>query len=151
MILDLSSGRRNIWHNKEAKGVVYLDIREGVKPDCVADSTQLPFADSQFSLIVFDPPHTTFGPNSQMAQRYGSFKAHEIRAIVSATAAEAARVATGDALMSFKWSNHGHCSFEKILGLMASWWEPLFGHTVSIRTKHASTTQWIVLRRNHNL
>lgn len=147
-ILDLSAGGRNIWFTRQPADVVFVDIRIEVKPQIQADSSALPFADSAFDLVCFDPPHATFGPNGQMAVRYGSYKADEIRAIVRLSAAEAYRVSVPDALMAFKWSNHGQ-KLGKILTLMPQW-EPLFGQIVAVRTKHASTTHWVMLRKIQN-
>lgn len=43
-----------------------------VKPDIIADFTNLPFEDSSFYMVVFDPPHLkTLGKTSWMAKKYG--------------------------------------------------------------------------------
>lgn len=40
-----------------------------VKPDIVADFTNLPFEDNSFYMVVFDPPHLkTLGETSWMAK-----------------------------------------------------------------------------------
>jgi SAM-dependent methyltransferase len=146
-VLDLSAGRRNIWINKRRDDVVWLDIREEVRPSVVADSGALPFAAGTFDLVVFDPPHTTFGPNAQMAARFGSYKAADIRALVHRTGREIARVLRQDGLCAFKWSNHGHQSVEAMLSRMPHL-DPLFGQVVKRVIKgHESDTRWVLLRR----
>ena len=146
-ILDLTAGRRSIWFNKFHPLVTFLDHRAEVEPTILCDSGAIPAeAGVGYDLIVFDPPHTNIGKNGQMSSRYGSSTQAEIRKLVSACAREAFRVAKPEALMAFKWSNHGHISLEEVLSLMPGW-EPLFGQKVSIRTKHASATWWTLLKR----
>jgi len=82
-ILDVCCGGRMWWHDKEDARAVYMDKREldttlcdgrvfRVAPDLIADFRQLPFADSSFSMVLFDPPHLkTVGVNSWTAQKYG--------------------------------------------------------------------------------
>ena len=43
-----------------------------IKPDVIADFTNLPFEDNSFYMVVFDPPHLkTLGATSWMAKKYG--------------------------------------------------------------------------------
>src|SRR6266851_5591457 len=77
-ILDLSSGRRNVWFDRAHPNTVFVDIKETVQPSVVADSGRLPFADgSPFELVLFDPPHCN--TSGDMAERYGSYKVAELR------------------------------------------------------------------------
>lgn len=146
-ILDLSAGNRAIWFDKNYRDAVYVDIREEVRPTIVADTRALPDnVGADYDLIVFDPPHVNFGASANMSKDYGHHTTAEIRDIVSGSAKEAHRVSKADALMAFKWNDHDQ-SFEKVLGLMEPWWEPLFGHKVASKTKHSSSTQWCLLRR----
>lgn len=146
-ILDLSAGNRAVWFDKNYRDALYVDLRPEVEPDVVADTRELPSQiGSDFDLIVFDPPHVNFGANAEMSKTYGHHTTADIRDIIAGSAREAHRVARPDALMAFKWNDHDQ-SFSKILGLMAEWWEPLFGHKTSTRTKHSCTTQWVMLRR----
>ncbi len=146
-ILDLSAGKRAVWFDKNHRDAVYCDLRPEVNPTVVCDTRRLPpEVGDGFDLIVFDPPHVNFGANAQMSKTYGHHTTKDIREIVELSAKEAHRVSRLDALMAFKWNDHDQ-SFEKILKLMAAWWEPLFGHKVSVRTKHSSQTQWVLLRR----
>ena len=146
-ILVLSAGNRAVWFDKDYRDTVYVDIRSEVKPTFVADSRALPPEIGEgYDLIVFDPPHVNFGANADMSKAYGHHTTAEIRDIISRSAREAHRVSRPDALMAFKWNDHDQ-SFTKVMALMAPWWEPLFGQKTSMRTKHASTTQWVLLRR----
>ncbi len=144
-VLDLSSGYRGIWFNKNPKDVLFVDVDSQVGPDVVADSRMLPF-NGPFDLIVFDPPHTNVGKKSNMARDYGYHTTEAIIDIIRKTAREAHRVTSASALMAFKWNDHDQ-SFDKVLAMMAAWWEPLFGTTTARRTKHPCSTQWIMLRR----
>ena len=146
-ILDLSAGNRAVWFNKQHPCATYLDLRPEVNPDIVCDTRNLPEqVGTGYDLVVFDPPHVNFGENAEMSKTYGYHTTDDIRDIISGSAKEAHRVSRPDALMAFKWNDHDQ-RFEKVLDLMSAWWEPLFGHKVSVRTKHASTTQWVLLRR----
>lgn len=66
---------------------------------------------------------------------------------MSGTAREAHRVTRPDALMAFKWSSHG-LKLSTPLGLLAPYWEPLFGHGVTAPTRRERMTSWVMLRRN---
>ncbi len=146
-ILDMSSGNRAIWFNKEHPLCTFLDIRSSCNPTIVADTRDLPYEVGEgYNLIVFDPPHVNFGKNAEMSKTYGHHTTSEIRDIIRKSAKEAHRITEKDALMAFKWNNHDQ-KLEKILNLMSDYWEPLFGHTVSLRTKHASSTKWVLLLR----
>lgn len=77
-ILDATCGSRMIWFNENHPLALYVDRREvedeviwtasdgsrtrylTVKPDVIADFTELPFEDNSFYLVVFDPPHNGY-------------------------------------------------------------------------------------------
>lgn len=146
-IIDLSAGNRAVWFDKEYKDALFIDIRPCVEPDMVADSRNLPpEVGDNYDLVVFDPPHVNFGKNAEMSTTYGWHTTQEIRELIALSAKEAHRITRQDALMAFKWNDHDQ-KLEKVLQLMAEWWEPLFGHKTTIRTKHASSTNWVMLLR----
>lgn len=146
-ILDMSAGNRAVWFNKQHPSAVYVDRRAEVEPSIVANTRALPVeVGSGYNLIVFDPPHVNFGANAAMSKTYGHHTTEDIRSIIEGSAREAHRVSVLNALMAFKWNDHDQ-SFDKVLALMAPWWEPLFGHVTSVRTKHNCQTQWVMLRR----
>lgn len=143
-VLDLSAGNRAVWFDKAHPCATYLDIRPEVKPDIVADSRALP-ADlaEDYDLVVFDPPHKNNAATGNMVRSYGHWTAQQIREIVAETAKEAHRVVKDDGLMAFKWNEHSR-TLADILGLLAPYWEPLFGHGV---THQQRGTSWVMLRR----
>src|SRR5437762_3229393 len=82
-ILDACCGSRMFWFDKSNPAAVYGDIRTedhilcdgralNIAPDVEMDFTAIPFPDSTFRLVVFDPPHIeNLGKNSWMAKKYG--------------------------------------------------------------------------------
>jgi SAM-dependent methyltransferase len=119
VILDLTSGNRSIWFSKEHQDTIYIDLREVMRPDVVADCQSLPFRDGLFGLIVFDPwPSAPPG-------------------FLQATAQECARVATPEGLLAFKWSGN----LDEALKNLEDPWEPLFGHALD------QETSWAMLRK----
>ena len=89
-ILDVTCGPKTIWFQKNEPHTIYADKRreewEGdfgrytkrhrhlvIDPDVICDFTDLPFPDSSFSLVVFDPPHLlNLTESSWMRKSYGS-------------------------------------------------------------------------------
>ena len=92
MILDITAGNRGIWAHKKYADCVYVDLRENVFPDIVADSRSLPFSDA--------PPHVNCGARSIMTRAYGHHTTAQIREIVNGAAREVWRVSTPEALMA---------------------------------------------------
>jgi hypothetical protein len=150
-ILDLSAAARGGWFEKSPDGVLFLDIRESVRPMVVGDSRNLPLATGAgFELVVFDPPHVNFGKNANMARDYGHLTTEGIRDLIRASAAEAHRVAAANALMAFKWNTHDQ-QLKSVLALMTEWWEPLFGQKTAMRLRRNRATYWVLLRRRQSL
>lgn len=146
-ILDMSAGNRAVWFNKNYPDCTYVDVRPSVNPTVVADTRDLGNTVGEgYNLVVFDPPHVNFGANAAMSKTYGHHTTEQIRDIIRCSAKEAHRVTLPDALMAFKWNDHDQ-KLDKILALMSDWWEPLFGHATSSRTKHSCQTYWVMLRR----
>ena len=86
LILDACCGSRMFWFDKHNPLALFVDKRSEivtakvrdkirtieVKPDIIADFTNLPFEDSSFYMVVFDPPHLkTLGKTSWMAKHHG--------------------------------------------------------------------------------
>jgi hypothetical protein len=145
-ILDMSAGNRAVWFDKDHRECIYVDIRESVKPTVVGDTRNLGnLLGEQFNLIVFDPPHHNYGANGNMTKIYGHYTTEEIRELITKSAKEAHRLSAPDALMAFKWNDHDQ-KLDSVLALMPDW-EPLFGHSTSVRTKHNCQTYWVMLKR----
>jgi len=148
-ILDATAGFRGIWFDKNEEHTIYIDIRPEVNPDYVMDCTKTSFPDKFFNLIVFDPPHIGTTPKNKgiMGKRYhGGLRASEIRELVRNASKEFFRILKDDGFLIFKWNNHDQ-KLSKMLSLMPEF-KPLFGHKVAIRTKHASSTYYVVLIKN---
>lgn len=145
-ILDVSGGRRMMWFDQRNPLCTFLDIRQEMEPDVVADSTQpLPFDKESFDLVVFDPPHLSTGRGARMAKTYGHMPAAKCRQLVEDTARQIRVVLKPDGLLCFRWCDHTQ-RLERILGLLHGF-EPLFGHKVAERNRRRSSLYWIVLRR----
>ena len=144
-IIDVSAGKRAVWFDPNYEDTTFVDMRKEMLPNVVADTCNLPFKSNIFDLAVFDPPHVNFGANAIMSKQYGHTTTAQIRTLITQTSIELARVLKPDGLVAFKWNDHDQ-KLIKILILLPQF-IPLFGHKVSIRTKHSSTTQWVLLRR----
>ena len=91
-VLDACCGSRMFWFDRRDSRAVFVDKRRErhtlkdksstggsreliVDPDLQADFTDLPFADGQFSLVVFDPPHLVRnGRRGWLAKKYGKLE-----------------------------------------------------------------------------
>ena len=145
-ILDATAGNRAIWHDKQYRDTTYFDVRDGFRfPTVKGDIRKTSFPDGRFDLIVFDPPHMTCGPKSQMAARYGHYLTQEIRDLVRDAFAEFHRILAPNGLVAFKWNSHD-TSLDAILAPVLGF-DRLVENPVAMRTKHSSTTYWCLLRR----
>ena len=148
LILDPASGSRMFYFDKGDDRVLFGDIRNErhilsdgrklvVEPDAFTDFRDLPFADKQFKLVVFDPPHmTSLGKNSWMAKKYGRLEEtweDDLRDGLS----ECWRVLDDFGTMIFKWNEYD-IPVSKILSLFDE--KPVMGH----RSGKLSKTHWIV-------
>lgn len=137
------------WFDKADDRALFMDIRSGeytinrkgrspvvVRPDVVADFAAMPFADSSFRLVVFDPPHfESFGESGTMAKTYGVLR-EGWRETLRAGFGECFRVLQDGGVLVFKW-----CEWEipinEVLSLTQE--KPLFGH----RSGKAARTHWV--------
>lgn len=147
-IIDLSAGSRSVWFDKNYRDALYVDIRPETNPTVVADARALPAeVGDGYDLVVFDPPHKNSAASGNMAKRnYGHWTAEQITSILIGTAKEAHRITRPDALMAFKWNDHTR-KLSTVLGLISTWWEPMFGHGIHEQQRHSSMTSWVMLRR----
>lgn len=152
-VLDACCGSRMFWFDRADGRALFVDkrrercfadTREGrrsivIDPDIVADFQKLPFADSSFALVVFDPPHTFSGPNSWNTKKYGHL-AVDWREEIKAGFAECFRVLCSKGTLIFKWNEH-RVKVSTVLALTPE--KPLFGQ----RCGATARTHWIVFQK----
>ena len=150
-VLDPCCGSRMFWFDPKNQGVLFGDIRSDsqtlcdgrlleVAPDALMDFRDLPFADSSFKVVVFDPPHLVHaGPRSWLAAKYGKLSANW-RDDIRAGFAECFRVLKPDGLLIFKW-NEIQVPVREILALTDV--KPLVGHKSGKRMD----THWITFMK----
>jgi SAM-dependent methyltransferase len=138
------------WFDKTDPRALFLDKRREtctdprgrevvVDPDILGDFTNLPFEDSTFSLVVFDPPHTFNGANSAMAQKYGRLEPGW-REQITLGFSECFRVLCAGGTLIFKWNEH-RVPIKTVLAMTPE--RPLFGH----RSGSAAKTHWLVFMK----
>lgn len=150
-ILDVCCGGRMFWFNKKHPNTVYMDIRSEditlcdgkqyvVDPDIIGDFRNIPFDNSTFHLVIFDPPHMNkLSKKSWLAQKYGVlFPTWETD--LKAGFDECMRVLKPNGVLIFKW-NDIQIPVNKVIGLFGQ--EPLFGHPTA---KHGKT-HWITFMK----
>ena len=156
-VLDACCGSRMFWFDPTDPRAVFMDnrnethwvmdIRGGTKgrhihiaPTVMASFTAIPFEDSTFSLVIFDPPHlTSCGESGWQAKKYGKLP-KEWREYLAAGFRECFRVLRPDGTLIFKWNEH-NVSVSKILELTPK--IPLFGQRCGATAK----THWIVFMK----
>lgn len=146
-ILDACCGSRMFWFDKNNTDVLFQDIREVetqlcdgrkllVKPDVIADFTNMPYENDTFYHVVFDPPHLNkLGKNSWMAQKYGVLLP-SWETDLKAGFNECMRVLKPNGTLVFKW-NESQIKLSEVLSLFDK--KPLYGHT----TGRQSKTIWL--------
>jgi hypothetical protein len=131
------------WFDRTTPNALFCDKRKEshvlcdgrsleISPDIVADFTRLPFRDSIFHLVVFDPPHlTSLGSNSWLAKKYGRLLG-DWRDEISQGFSECIRVLKPLGTLVFKW-NTTDVSLDEVMALAPM--PPLFGHTSGRQNK----------------
>jgi SAM-dependent methyltransferase len=150
-VLDPCCGSKMFWFDKHNPNVVFGDKRAeqhtlcdgrtlSIEPDMLIDFTALPFADGQFKLVVFDPPHLTrAGPRSWLKAKYGMLSAGW-QADLRNGFAECFRVLEPGGVLVFKWAET-QVKVAEVLALAAT--PPLFGNTAGKR----AGTHWILFMK----
>lgn len=127
-VLDMCCGSRMFWFDKTDPRAIFSDIRaeehtlcDGrklvINPDVIADFRSLPFADSSFPVVVFDPPHLEHvGDNAWMGKKYGRLNKDTWRNDLRAGFKEAFRVLRPQGVLIFKW-NETQTPVSQILAL----------------------------------
>lgn len=158
-VLDVCCGSRMMWMDKCDDRAVFVDRRNedyehapiksypsgktiSVRPDIVADFTNLPFPDESFSHVVFDPPHIMRKAELGMVtQKYGCLNG-DWETMLADGFRECFRVLKVEGTLIFKWCET-QIPLSRILALTPH--KPLYGH----RSGAASKTHWVAFIR-HN-
>lgn len=158
-VLDPCCGSRMMWFNRAHPDVIYGDCRRQtltvtdnskgnvsglrticIEPDTLLDFRALPYADSSFNLVVFDPPHLVqAGRRSWLAAKYGKLS-DNWRDDLRQGFAECFRVLTNDGVLVFKW-NETQVKLSDVLAL--SPYTPLFGN----RSGKKAGTHWLIFMK----
>lgn len=156
-VLDACCGSRMFWFDRSDQRGVFIDKRAethvladssssgGMReliicPDIQADFTSLPFSNSSFALVVFDPPHLVrCGKKSWLAKKYGKLEG-DWREDLRRGFAECFRVLKPDGTLIFKW-NENDIPVSQILTLTPE--RPLFGN----RCGKSAKSHWIVFMK----
>jgi SAM-dependent methyltransferase len=161
-VLDACCGSRAFWFDKADQRCLYVDKRSDdlhrgdssnphgfrtvkVRPDMLADFTNLPFPSDTFALVVFDPPHlASLGQTSYMAKTYGVLLP-TWRDDLRAGFAECFRVLRPEGTLIFKW-----CDIEIPLSdvLALTPHKPLFGHR---RKDNPMNTHWVAFLKPNSM
>lgn len=159
-ILDVCCGSRMFWFDRADQRAVYVDKRRErhtltdasskggsrelvIDPDHQADFTALPFADSTFAMVVFDPPHfERNGSTGWVGLKYGTLKG-EWREMLRKGFAECFRVLKPDGALIFKWCED-EIPVSQILALTPE--RPVIGH----RSGKQQNTHWIAFMKAAN-
>lgn len=148
-ILDMCCVSRMFWFDKQDDRAVFSDIRaeqhtlcDGrklvISPDVIADFRALPFADSSFPVVVFDPPHLErVGDNAWMGKKYGRLNKDTWRDDLRAGFREAFRVLRPQGVLIFKW-NETQVPVSQVISLTDE--KPAIWQ----RTGKADKTHWII-------
>ena len=135
-IIDVCCGSRMFWFNKKHPNAIYMDIRTHepellsngsvlkVEPDVIGDFRDIPFEDSRFSLVIFDPPHTFCGKKSFLYKKYGTLT-KEWRENLTKGFAECFRILAPAGTLIFKW-NENNIRLSEILALTPE--QPIISH-----------------------
>lgn len=117
-ILDACCGGRMWWWDKSHPLAVYMDKRVAppgsrpnrprweVKPDVMGDFREMPFQDSEFRLVVFDPPHVVRNrpPTGNVLIQYGALSPETEQDDLRLGFAECWRVLAPGGTLVFKWA-----------------------------------------------
>lgn len=157
-ILDVCCGPRQFWFNKTNQNCLFVDAREfpkqviwergadkksiEVAPDKVMDFRSLDLPDSEFYLVVFDPPHIfqRGGKPGFIQLKYGGLDRDHWQSDLSAGFRECFRVLRPFGTLIFKWSE-AEIPLRDVLACCPI--PPLFGH----HSGKKSLTHWIAFMK----
>lgn len=158
LVLDVCCGHRSMWFDKHDHRTIFVDKRQeehltvrkcrqnptkvSIKPDMMADFTELPFKDNVFSLVVMDPPHLLekWAGSGTLRKCYGCLFP-DWEEMLSAGFCECFRVLRHGGTFIFKWCEI-QIPLSRILALTTE--KPLFGH----RTGRREKTHWVTFLKH---
>lgn len=152
-ILDACCGGRMFHFDKSNPNVYFMDCRIqyeeldsghviDVRPDIVGDFRDMPFNDSTFSLVIFDPPHLIrAGQNGWLRKKYGALDKDTWQDDLRAGFEECWRVLKPTGTLIFKW-NDDQIPLPKLL--------PLFSQTPIVGQKRQKTHWLVFFKPNEN-
>lgn len=156
-VLDPCCGSRMFWFDRNDDRAVFGDIRNErhsladsssaggtrelvIAPDVKLDFRALPFGDTQFHLVVFDPPHLiSNGRSGWLAKKYGKL-GDRWQDDIRAGFRECFRVLRPNGTLIFKWNEH-EVKVSELLALTDH--KPLFGN----RCGKTAKSHWIVFMK----
>ena len=158
-ILDATCGSRMIWFDKTNEYALFVDQREldseaiwtsgnglskrycSIHPDIIASFTNLPFPDSSFYHVVFDPPHLIDGGDtSWMVKKYGKLDKNSWKQVLHDGFAECMRVLKPYGTLIFKW-NETQIPVKEVIRAIGQ--EPLYGN----RSGKQGKTHWMAFMK----
>jgi hypothetical protein len=158
-VLDACCGPRMMWFDKTDTRTLFVDNRveehtvtdrshgkvEGcrsfsIRPDVLTSFEALPFRESSFPLVVFDPPHLNHGGKGYMVKKYGLLN-DNWRDVIRHGFAECFRVLCPLGTLVFKWSE-SNIPVRDVLALTSE--RPLFGQRCGAKSR----THWIVFQKD---
>ena len=151
-ILDTTCGGKMMWFDKNNPLCLFVDKRKledvelcdgrkfSVTPDIIADFTNLPFPNSTFYLVVFDPPHLIrVSDQAYMNIKYGRLDKNWQEELKQGFN-ECMRVLKDYGTLIFKWSEV-QIPTREVIDTIGQ--KPLFGH-ISGKTNR---THWMTFMK----
>ena len=156
MILDATCGLKQMWFQKDAKDVVYLDRRHNkieyngefkgtINPNIIADNRFLPFKNECFDMVLFDPPHFITNSIGLYETIFSFYKPITWVAEMSDSIKECFRVLKINGFLVFKWGEK-YKTLKIVLNMFPK--EPLFGVKNIPAFQKIRGTWWIVFRKD---
>ena len=111
-ILDATAGLRKMHSDSKNPYVLFIDNREIVNPDVIADFRDLSaFSNRKFKLIIFDPPHllSNWQPKKEgnpFVKYYGLLTPETWQSDLQKGFEECWKLLDDWGVLLFKWSNH---------------------------------------------
>jgi len=144
------------YFDKHDERVLFQDIREiettlcdgrsfEIKPDIIADFTDMPYPDESFRMVVFDPPHLKYEdsekkPTGWQFKKYGYIPRQGWQDYIRKGFSECFRVLQSGGFLIFKW-NETDIRVSEILKLTP--YKPILGH----KSGKQSNTHWMLFMK----